>query len=156
MSINTREALLEFHTAFNLRVRLSPFIPVMDHEARMVLESAAEDLAIMAQALHNAAATDNSGVLLRFQLMVEELGEVASAVFHGDVGQVLHEMVDVRYVTDGTLVEWGLKDVFPMAFARVHMANMAKLGPDGKPILNEAGRVVKPEGWRKANMEGLV
>jgi predicted HAD superfamily Cof-like phosphohydrolase len=32
-------------------------------------------------------------------------------------------------------------------FEEVHGANMRKLGPDGKPIYREDGKVLKPEGW---------
>lgn len=39
----------------------------------------------------------------------------------------------------------------------VHSANMAKLGPDGKPILNpDTGKVVKPEGWVPPDLSLIV
>ena len=34
----------------------------------------------------------------------------------------------------------------------VHEANMAKIGPDGKVTRREDGKILKPEGWQKANV----
>lgn len=39
-------------------------------------------------------------------------------------------------------------------FKEVHRSNMAKLGPDGKPLRREDGKVIKPEGWTKPDIAG--
>lgn len=41
-------------------------------------------------------------------------------------------------------------------FAEVHLANMRKLGPDGLPIRREDGKVVKPEGWKRPDIQRVL
>ncbi|TCI29147.1 hypothetical protein EVJ33_10945 [Exiguobacterium sp. SL-10] len=55
-------------------------------------------------------------------------------------------LTDALYFVMGSFVELGL-DPVPL-FEIVQRANMAKLGPDGKPILRASdNKVMKPEGW---------
>lgn len=42
------------------------------------------------------------------------------------------------------------------AFNRVHKSNMSKLGDDGKPVRNVAGKVVKGPNYKKPNLKDLV
>lgn len=55
-------------------------------------------------------------------------------------------LVDAFYFLAGSFAEIGIK---PQAlFEIVQAANMAKLGPDGQPIIRESdGKIMKPEGW---------
>lgn len=55
-------------------------------------------------------------------------------------------LIDAFYFLAGTLVETG---IMPQSlFEIVQAANMAKLGPDGQPIIRESdGKIMKPEGW---------
>jgi predicted HAD superfamily Cof-like phosphohydrolase len=46
----------------------------------------------------------------------------------------------------GTAVEVGVE--LDPCLAIVHAANMSKLGEDGRPIIDKAGKVRKPEGWQ--------
>lgn len=56
-------------------------------------------------------------------------------------------LTDALYFIMGSFVEIGL-DPAPL-FDIVQRANMAKLGPDGKPIFRESDqKVMKPEGWQ--------
>jgi len=56
-------------------------------------------------------------------------------------------LTDALYFIMGSFVEIGL-DPAPL-FEIVQRANMAKLGPDGKPIFRESDqKVMKPEGWQ--------
>ena len=57
------------------------------------------------------------------------------------------------YVVSGFAVTFGLS-VTP-AFNRVHESNMSKL-VDGKPLLNDWGKVQKGENYKPPNMEDLV
>lgn len=45
---------------------------------------------------------------------------------------------------------------FDESFRRVHEANMAKLGPDGKPAFGPTGKIVKPDGWAAPDLSDLV
>jgi len=42
------------------------------------------------------------------------------------------------------------------AFQLVHQSNMSKLGPDGKPIFREDGKVLKGPNYRAPDLSGLV
>ena len=94
--------------------------------------------------------------LLRARLMLEELAEVFEAMGLNDRVQMLHELVDLRYVTDGTVVALGFTDVHAAAFDLVHAANLSKLGPDGHPIRDENGKVIKGPNFQPANLNALL
>ena len=69
---------------------------------------------------------------------------------------VLDGLVDVLYVTIGTALSYGLGHVLMPAFFEVHKNNMSKLGPDGKPIKDASGKVVKPEGYVPVDLKPLL
>ena len=55
---------------------------------------------------------------------------------------------------DGAAIwDLGFYAIREVAFFEVHNSNLSKLGPDGKPILNEAGRVVKGPNYRKPDLK---
>lgn len=72
----------------------------------------------------------------------------------------LHDMPFIlQLVGSATSDLWavlGLEKYREAAFREVHRANMSKLGADGKPILNEAGRVVKGPGYTPPNLAAVV
>lgn len=99
----------------------------------------------------------------RIKLMREELDEVEEALAcvlllenKTAWSNLLKELCDLQYVLSGTVDELGLKHKFTPAFNRVHQNNMEKLGPDGKPTFNEYGKLMKPEGYVKVNLEDMV
>lgn len=63
---------------------------------------------------------------LRANLMAEELGEVVEAMEKGSVEQIAKELMDLIYVTIGTLVELGLHKKSFALFSEVHRSNMSK------------------------------
>lgn len=82
---------------------------------------------------------------LRAKWMREEIDEMLEAAETGDLVGFYDAILDLQYFAYGTAVEAGM-DLEP-GFLAVQSSNMAKLGPDGKPILNAEGKVQKPEGW---------
>jgi predicted HAD superfamily Cof-like phosphohydrolase len=79
---------------------------------------------------------------LRAKWIKEEISELLEA--RDIVGQV-DAVVDIIYFAIGVFVEMGIDG--SKAFELVHHANMKKLTQDGKPIYNEEGKVIKPDGW---------
>ncbi|MBU8597292.1 HAD family hydrolase [Shouchella clausii] len=75
----------------------------------------------------------------RYEYMKEELVEFLDAVFLVDQADA---MIDLIYLALGTLVEMGVEP--EQLFEIVHKANMSKLWEDGKPRLNEIGKIIKP------------
>ena len=94
--------------------------------------------------------TDEDRRGLRMRLLEEEFIEYLAAEYANDAPGTLDALVDMTYVIIGAALEYGWD--FAGAFAAVHAANMAKLGPDGRPITRADGKVMKPEGWRPADL----
>ena len=118
---------------------------------------------------------EQGGVLsMRLCLIREEVEEVEDAVclladkvFNAELlgidmteeikaakAALLKELCDLQYVLSGFAVTFGLP--FDEAFKRVHESNMSKLGPDGKPIYREDGKVLKGPNYKKPDLSDLV
>ena len=63
-------------------------------------------------------------------------------------------MADLVYVTYGYAATygWDLEE----AVRRVHASNMSKLDDDGKPVLNDEGKVMKGKNYLEPDMSDLV
>lgn len=153
----------EFHTAFHCQVSPEPFpILLTPGEAQLVNSIAQELLALALRIKVFAREANEQGqpllglALVRAQMHVEETGELVEAMAQQDLEKVLAELTDVDYVTTGTFLTYGLQAAREPAARAVHNANMDKLGPDGRPIIDGSGRVVKPAGWQKADIAGVL
>jgi len=80
-----------------------------------------------------------------FGLIGEEMDELSDARQERDLLKVIDALQDLKYVIYGYELRLGISS--EEHFAEVHAANMRKLGPDGKPIRREDGKIIKPEGW---------
>lgn len=152
----TLKMVNDFHAAFDID---TPIVPLVQPSKPVMRELC--DLASMLQEVahfaHKAAEANGKDVyLLRVQLMAEELAEVVEAMSSRDTANTLHELADLRVVCDGTALSLGLGDLLVPAVAEIMRANMSKLGPDGKPIKNAAGRVVKGPNFKKADVRPLL
>lgn len=145
----------EFHEAFNLPIEKKSITHASDGELQ-VLDAIALALKTYAKNLHTDNKEYRSLLIIRVQLMVEELGEVISAIVEGNVSNVLHELADLRYTVDGTADSLGFGNIFFEAVKLIHAANMSKLDKDGKPIIDESGRVVKSPQFKKADVSVLL
>ncbi len=65
-------------------------------------------------------------------------------------GALLKELCDLVYVTCWAAASQGYD--FDGAFAEVQRSNMSKLGPDGKPIYREDGKVLKGDNYSPAEV----
>ena len=92
---------------------------------------------------------------LRFKLMEEENVEYLDAAKEDDIIEILDACADQLYILCGTILKHGLQDMIVPAFNLVHANNMAKLGPDGKPIFRADGKIIKPEGFEKVELKTL-
>lgn len=91
---------------------------------------------------------------LHLRNIAEETGELITAANAKDWAGLLDAMVDLEYV----VIQYALDCGFDTgaAFDRVHEANMRKVGPDGKFIFNDYGKVMKPEGWEPPYLDDLA
>jgi len=93
---------------------------------------------------------------LRVRLLKEEIKELQSAILENDVVEVLDALVDIEYVLKGTILEFGMQNIFDKAFAEVHNSNLSKLDENGEPILREDGKVLKGDNYFKPNLKQFI
>jgi predicted HAD superfamily Cof-like phosphohydrolase len=124
--MNTLNLVKQFHRSFGVRIAEGPYI------------------------------LDDSINKLRIELLQEELYELAVALGGEDTVKTLDALTDLQYVLDGAYLSLGFHKMKDEAFSIVHQSNMDKLGPDGKPILREDGKILKPPGWTPPRLEEIV
>ena len=90
---------------------------------------------------------------LRQALLEEEVKELREAKNILDVADAI---CDILYITYGTAHEYGIADRLVMLFDEVHRSNMSKMGPDGKPIFREDGKVLKPETYSEPKLRPIL
>ena len=91
---------------------------------------------------------------LRYNLIKEELDELKQAMEDKDLLEVADALTDILYVTYGTGIAFGID--LDKCFEEVQNSNMSKLGEDGKPIYNEAGKVMKGPNYFKPDLSKFV
>ena len=91
---------------------------------------------------------------LRYNLIKEELNELKQAMEDKDLLEVADALTDILYVTYGAGIAFGID--LDKCFEEVQNSNMSKLGPDGKPIYNEAGKVMKGPNYFKPDLSKFV
>ena len=91
---------------------------------------------------------------LRYDLIKEELGELKEAIDQKDIKEVADALTDILYVTYGAGHAFGIN--LDKCFEEVQNSNMSKLGPDGKPIYNDKGKVMKGPNYFKPNLGKFV
>ena len=87
---------------------------------------------------------------LRIDLIKEELEELTEAMQHENLLEVADALTDILYVTYGAGHAFGID--LDKCFEEVQSSNMSKLGEDGKPIYNEAGKVMKGPNYFKPDL----
>lgn len=106
---------------------------------------------VYGQVLNHPWTKDTDKDLLRLVLVKEEYGEVLSAT---EADDLLKELADLVYVTYGYAATFGWD--LDEAVRRVHASNMSKLGPDGKPIYRDDGKVLKGPNYEPPYLKDLV
>ena len=91
---------------------------------------------------------------LRLDLIKEELEELTEAMNNKDLLEVADALTDILYVTYGAGHAFGID--LDKCFDEVQNSNMSKLDQDGKPIYNEAGKVMKGPNYFKPDLSKFV
>lgn len=120
--------------------------------------------------------------LLRKNLLQEELDEYLEACENGDSVEILDALVDIMFLTFGTVIAHGMQGVFEQAWNRVVENNMSKeikhkqLAIDSIQFYEDAGvsvhmeptdegyllirdhdgKIMKPVGFEPVNLKDLV
>ena len=87
---------------------------------------------------------------LRIDLIKEELDELTEAMQDENLLEVADALTDILYVTYGAGHAFGID--LDKCFDEVQNSNMSKLGEDGKPLYNEAGKVMKGPNYFKPDL----
>ena len=87
---------------------------------------------------------------LRIDLIKEELEELTEAMQDENLLEVADALTDILYVTYGAGHAFGID--LDKCFDEVQNSNMSKLGEDGKPVYNEAGKVMKGPNYFKPDL----
>ena len=87
---------------------------------------------------------------LRIDLIKEELDELKEAMDNKDLLEVADALTDILYVTYGAGHAFGID--LDKCFDEVQNSNMSKLGENGEPIYNDAGKVMKGPNYFKPNL----
>lgn len=102
--------------------------------------------------------TDEKGLRpiakLRIDLIREEFDELRTAIVDDDIVGIADALTDILYVVYGAGHAFGID--LDACFEEVHASNMTKLGPDGKAIKNENGKVMKPATYRPPNLAAIL
>ena len=91
---------------------------------------------------------------LRIDLIKEELEELTEAMQDENLLEVADALTDILYVTYGAGHAFGID--LDKCFEEVQNSNMSKLGEDGKPIYNDAGKVMKGPNYFKPDLSKFV
>ena len=91
---------------------------------------------------------------LRIDLIREELEELTEAINNKDLLEVADALTDILYVTYGAGHAFGID--LDKCFDEVQNSNMSKLGENGKPIYNDAGKVMKGPKYFKPDLSKFV
>ena len=91
---------------------------------------------------------------LRVNLIKEELDELEKALQDDDIVEVADALTDLLYVIYGAGHSFGID--LDSCFAEVHSSNMSKLGPNGRPIYREDGKILKGPHYREPNIRAVL
>ena len=91
---------------------------------------------------------------LRISLINEELEELKQAISEKNLTEVADALTDILYVTYGAGHAFGID--LDKCFEEVQNSNMSKLDDNGKPIYNDAGKVMKGPNYFKPDLSKFV
>jgi|TARA_B100000787_G_scaffold143973_1_gene113690 predicted HAD superfamily Cof-like phosphohydrolase len=91
---------------------------------------------------------------LRLDLIKEELDELKEAMDNKNLLEVADALTDILYVTYGAGHAFGIN--LDKCFDEVQNSNMSKSDENGKPIYNDAGKVMKGSNYFKPDLSKFV
>jgi len=93
---------------------------------------------------------------LRYKIMMEETDEYYQACQENDLVGIADALGDQLYILCGTILKHGLQHKIEEVFNEIQASNMSKLGPDGKPIYREDGKILKSSSYFRPNLEPIL
>ncbi len=124
---NELNAVAKFHDAFGIETADSPSVNISEQT-----------------------------ILLRHNLMKEENEEYLEAAQKKDLIEVADALGDMLYILCGTILSHGMQHKITEVFKEIQRSNMSKLGPNGKPIYREDGKVLKGPNYFKPDIVAIL
>lgn len=124
---------------------------------------------------HPTLIKDGLWEVMRLELIREEFCELLDALGYEDTANEIRAIYinpdedyatkrdivaaadalgDIEYVVNGAAAGMGIP--LPEVVEEIHRSNMTKLGPDGKPIYREDGKILKGEDYEPPQLEGVL
>lgn len=136
--------VVEFHEAFGAPVALRPCVPPDDRRrlrVKLILEEALEF-------------ADASGYDVKLDGGIDRVELTPLVGVEPNVAAAADALADIRYVTDGAALEWGIP--LEKCFREVHRSNMSKLGEDGRPVLRADGKILKGPNFTLPDLKSIL
>jgi hypothetical protein len=147
-SVNMMELVVEFMTAFNMTEK-------PDGELwRKLVEEEHEELKEAMTAFIKES-IDFAYVSLG-AVAVTAIARLRDGHDPYEVSVEAGELVEAVCATVSVLENVFGKELINAAILEVHRSNMSKLGPDGKPVLREDGKVLKGPNYSPADIRKLL
>lgn len=108
------------------------------------------------QASEPVARPSEALVALRHRLMAEENDEYLEAAQAGNLVEVADALGDQLYILCGTILTHGMQHVIEDVFREIHQSNLSKLGPDGRPLYREDGKVMKGPNYFRPDIASVL
>ena len=140
------ELVLQFHHTYSVPIP-SFSDPTLDYERmNMRMSLIAEEFAELMGAVYGP----------RARAIIEAATAEAVAADEGerDVIEAADALADLVYVVYGMALETGID--LAAVLAEVQRSNMSKLGPDGRPVYREDGKVLKGPGYVPPDVAGAL
>jgi len=141
------ELVREFHKTFSHPTADRPTMPeppVRELRLRLILEELLELGTAFGYKLVPVMTPEGTSLEWVVDLALSDANLVEAA----------DALTDLDYVVQGGMLNCGLPA--PQLVAEVHRSNMSKLGPDGKPLLREDGKVLKGPNYFKPDIVGVL
>lgn len=147
----------QFHKVFDYPTPSEPCIPDTKAQHRSEMDFVAVQLKILVSGLklYLSHSQDKPMCVQRLALMLEEMCEFAEAMACNDIESAFDALLDLRFVSDGSVLALGLEPVFDEGMRRVYLSNMTKL-KDGVIVKDEQGKVVKGDWYQPVELGDLI
>lgn len=91
---------------------------------------------------------------LRLELIEEEVQELKDGFENRNMLAIADALTDILYVVYGAGHAFGID--LDDCFHEVHRSNMTKLGPEGRPLYREDGKVLKGPNYEEPNLGQFI
>jgi predicted HAD superfamily Cof-like phosphohydrolase len=139
----------EFHRVFGHPISFDPSV-IPSKETRVLrVQMLASELVELARAFGVDLKIDTT-----HSANEDECVAVRSNDNPYDVVEAADALGDLRYIVDGGNIVCG----FPggMILNEIHRSNMSKLGPDGKPIYRDDGKILRGPNWTPPDIASIL